>query len=321
MEESIKKVWAKMKEHKKASIIGAAVIVVLLIVIAVNSSSNGFYTIDVAQNYKLECSGDSGDATANASIATDKDDLVESILFKLYPNSSDDYVKGDIYSSFLSGLDFTYNKKDHISNGDEITATANYDKNKAKELKLKLKNTTLKTTASDLYEYINANTNITDQLKESLDETFNHAISPSDSVSSSSPSYLGETNKAEDMWKALTNEEALWVTASTSEPINATEKYQLNPKNTSDPSQFIYFYTITLTHKYVIPSWNNDTATEEKTCVIAVSGKDLKYFYGSDGAYVKGSVAVVDKDTPCYKNIEEAKEKLLDKNSYDIKEI
>ncbi len=133
MEESIKKVWAKMKEHKKASIIGAAVIVVLLIVIAVNNSSNGFYTIDVAQNYKLECSGDNGYANPNASIdSTAKDNLIESILFKLYPNSSDDYVKGDIYSSFLSGLDFTYNKKDHISNGDEITATEINYKNKAK---------------------------------------------------------------------------------------------------------------------------------------------------------------------------------------------
>lgn len=153
--DKLKKLWDKIKQHKKQVVIGAVVVAAISagLVIYNHNSDSGYVTVDINQLYEISTSKTYGDASVNFKIVgSHGDDLrafIKDIILKLYPDSSNVYEKYFQYYDYFNDLkkQFEFNKSENISPGDEIIATLSYDKSTAKDLKLKLKNTTLKLTA------------------------------------------------------------------------------------------------------------------------------------------------------------------------------
>lgn len=316
--EKLKNLWAKVKQHKKQAIIGVVIVAVISAGLAIYNQGNANYTIDISQIFKIECSGHSGEGKPSITTASglDKESFIKNILLKLYPNASNDYIKYSQYKDFLNSITFEFNKKENLSNGDEITATASYDKAQAKTLKLNLKNTTLKTTVSDLYELIDGNTQITDDLKNTLNSHY----------SDIGYFYLEglEKNLDETINETIENKYLRFFYPSNYESITADEKYILKPKNKSDAVKVVYLYNISLEKS----SFFNIEPAEQSSCVVALTlpdiyynGKGIDYYtYISDSRGINFGV-IKNSKISCYKTLDEAKQKILDQDNYEVEEL
>lgn len=144
--DKLKKFFAKVKNYKKQVVIGAVVVAAISagVVIYNHNSDSGYVTVDLNQIYEIATSETYGDASVSMKDNVNEREFIESIIFKLNPNAS--IMTYTRYQNFFDDLrkNFELNKTENIKTGDEIIATASYDKSKAKDLKLKLKNTTLK---------------------------------------------------------------------------------------------------------------------------------------------------------------------------------
>lgn len=151
--DKLKKFFAKVKNYKKQVVIGAVVVAAISagVVIYNHNSDSGYVTVDLSQIYQINISEghhyvyEGTWATVNVKDGVSTYDVASNIVMKLNPDASlPTYIQ---YQKFISDIEFNLNKQENISPGDEIIATASYDKSTAKDLKLKLKNTTLKLTA------------------------------------------------------------------------------------------------------------------------------------------------------------------------------
>lgn len=150
--DKLKNLWAKVKNYKKQVLIGAVVVAAISagVVIYNHNSDSGYVTVDISQIYVIDTSflnNNSYKPHVRMSTDVNEREFIESIIFKLNPNAS--IMTYTQYQNFFRDLEknFEINKTENISPGDEIIATLSYDKSKVKDLKLKLKNTTLKLTA------------------------------------------------------------------------------------------------------------------------------------------------------------------------------
>ena len=107
--------------------------IIAIVVAVVIAACGGYYVwdnflnftkIDLAANMKLSYSGLSGNAQVNG--------LSNDVKY----DKSDKQI-----ANFINSISYDYSKKSGIKNGDHITVTAVYDKEKAKALKLKVTNT------------------------------------------------------------------------------------------------------------------------------------------------------------------------------------
>lgn len=320
--DKVKELWAKLvekvKQHKKEAKIGAAAVAAILIGVLIYNHSNPEYTVDLSQIYKIECSGINGEgklyiSTINAGVS---DDLVADILLKLYPKASNDFIKFSQYKKFLSDMkdNFKFNKEENVSNGDEITATASYDKSQAKALKLNFKNTTLKTTISYLHELIDGNTPITDDLKKLVDSNFE-----------TKASHLFESAYDTELRNLLAPMISYLDYSNIKVSFNSNEKYMLKSKdNKSDPAEFVYLYDLNITYsKYVYNFFEPPVEQHfEKSFVVALTLSDVYYSKSSAYLYDANCDSTRLEFTPTiYNNLDEAKQKILDQDKYDIEQL
>lgn len=320
--EKLKNLWAKVKLHKKQAIVGVVVVAAISAGLVIYNHGNSEYTVDLNQLYKIECSGHSGEGKPSITTASglDKESFIKNILLKLYPNSSNDYIKYNQYKDFLSlsSIKFEFNKKENLSNGDEITATASYDKAQAKTLKLNLKNTTLKTTVSDLYELIDGNTPFTENLKKDLDSEFETKISnfkPSKSESLDYHSKLGE--EIEEKLKNNIDYPYDSYLYFDIESININTKYILSSKDDkSNASKVVYLYDLKVKTIDSILGVKSEYDGKEESFVVALTGSDLYY---SPSKYP--NINTKKTDYSVYNNLDEAKQKILDQSNYDTEQF
>lgn len=337
--EKLKELWAKLvekvKQHKKEAKIGAAAVAAILIGVLIYNHNNPKYTVDVSQVYEISCSGHNEVGKASISQKTTDKKLIQSILYQLYPKFTSDVIKWDMYESFFDDdCGFNFNKEDNISNGDNITATFYYDKAKAKNLKLKFKNTTLKTTASDLPDYIMGITEISDTLQNNLDKKAKEKI---DSITS-------KNDKKNDNDHSNPNLSTLWYDLGGSyycsydsdlrESITLAkgpelkEKYIINSKtDPKDLSSFIYIYEITISgpEDYHYQGGTKVvTETTQKTGYVAIKISSVKI---DNDNITDCTTTLIQPDyyyRSIHKSFDEAKKYAIDKldqDKYDIEQL
>ena len=140
------------KLSKKVLILIIAIAVVVLISIGIGGilfvTNLGKTTVDMSKYYEIEVKGFNGYAKASVNEILDPYD-------DLFSNGKIDKDKltsaASIYS-FLSDIDKELSKSSNISNGDTIECKFTYSKEAAKNLKLKIKNDTIKLKVKDLEE-------------------------------------------------------------------------------------------------------------------------------------------------------------------------
>ena len=141
------------KPNKKmiiAIVAAAAVVFIAFVTIAiVILTSLGKTTIDMSKYYEIEIKGFNGFAKASVSKTLDPyQDLVSE--GKLH--SKDSLNNLFSVSAFFSDMEKELSKESGISNGDTVELTFTYNEELAKQLKLKIKNKTIKKKVSGLAE-------------------------------------------------------------------------------------------------------------------------------------------------------------------------
>lgn len=332
--DKVKELWAKLvekvKQHKKEAKIGAAAVAAILIGVLIYNHSNPKYTVDVSQVYELSCSGHNEAGKASISQKTTDKDLIQSILYQLYPKFTSDVIKWDMYESFFDDdCGFNFNKEDNISNGDNITATFYYDKAKAKNLKLKFKNTTLKTTASDLPDCIMGITEISDTLQSNLDQKAKEKI---DSITSKNDEKNDSSYSNPNLvmlWKELGG----FVDTDICESITLAKepelkaKYRINSKTDSkDLSSFVYIYEIAISGKsYEYHILNKTIIETEEIGYVAIKISSVEI---DNDNIIDCTVESIQPNNYSYyiihKSFDEAKKYAIDKldqDKYDIEQL
>lgn len=192
-----------------------------------------FTSVDALKNVKLEYDGISGEATADIA-------------------SNQSTYKGDDtkIKNFLSNqVSYSLSKDSEISNGDTITVKAEYNKEQANEIKLKLKDTTKMIKVSGLeHRFHKASeipTKISTELRSDADEEVESAYEDTD--------YVTYTNKEfVNSWFIKNGDSGF---GDTSDSYVACYKISQTEKSFWDGSQtkssfFAYVYTDGLTSGY-----------------------------------------------------------------------
>ena len=128
----------------------AAVVFIAFVSIAiVVLTSLGKTTVDMSKYYEIEIKGFNGFAKASVSRISDP---YQELLSEGKLTNKDSLNSALRFSAFFADIDKKLSKESGISNGDTVELTFTYNEKLAKQLKLKIKNKTIKKKVSGLEE-------------------------------------------------------------------------------------------------------------------------------------------------------------------------
>ncbi len=275
---------ATPKANKKMLpiIIGAAAaaFVAFVSVIIFILTSLGKTTVDMKKYYAIDVNGFNG--YAKASMVTKTVDPYTALKAEgKLKNSSSSYSALSYYA-FFNDIDGELSKTQGISNGDTIELTFTYNKELAKQLKIKIKNTTIKLKVSGLAEGTKVDP------FDGLEVTFS-GVSPNGKVTvsnNSSDSFIRRVSYTVDKKNRLKNGDTIVVTASYDEDFAIENGYAVVATEKEYKVSGLSYYlddqtTVSATSKAAFEK-------EFKDRVDSILASRASYIYNQFGEYVIG---------------------------------
>lgn len=309
---------SKIKKHKLFTLTTLFLCAFLICgsVVLINNKSNT-YSLDVNDLFEIHATGLDGKASASLQSVDKEQDVIEDILTSIYKDGSYDYETWYKYDSFFNDLEYfcEFNKDESISNGDIITAKIIFDKDEAKQLHIRFKNCKIETVVSGLMSVVDQNTNLTDNLKNNIDEGFfNSAQSYLNSIF---PYGSTQTIKTIDkVWRKIVdyNYMSCWVedVKLEKDPV-LISKYRLDSEAESDSFlKFAYIYEVDIEATSLA---NNEQL--KRVCYITACNQTAITTQEEKIVNIGTNITIND----IYKTLDQAKQSLLNKGDYTVEEI